>query len=683
MPWQPLRQFRDRSVPKLHNLRRAAAAGLRVPPTWWIRGADASAVTEPPDALGPGPLVIRSGSPTEDQEASSNAGQFLSLIVQYRAEFAESFHRVVASLPRDGRGQPAGAVFVQPLLTPTEAGIAFFDGFYYERTLAAGGNQALTAGQARGDVSRGQLEPGDDWSAWLRRVYAVFGAGRCIDLEFARDDGGYVLLQVRPALFRVVRNQTLSQANHKETFGDLPSPWITSAMIATGRNLTMLIRVMPVVAGWDEQYAVEAAGRALVNVSLWFRLSDHIGMKRRFVIENIGGTGAERPGDRMHWGRLLRSVPRLAWGSCIGLAQILRAAEDLRRVDAIIDGGHGVNGLYQATLDAMALVLQSALAIVGVAGMVIRLRLFFRVPGSARLVTRDMMEEYRRLAALPPEQRAVGLDGWLARHGHRGPAESDLARPRFAELRDVLLRDLLAASAESPPEPPPPGRLTRLARWLTRPLFWIDERREWFRDEWMRRWTRLRARLLEEGKRLAAAGELDAAEDIFLLTGADLQAGTPLRKAVAANRVRQDGVRELDVPLTAMREEIEALAARAEPARPEDAGRRLFPGIALDRAVVEGRAVKAADLPTLLADGGLGPDAILVVPALEPSWAVVFPRVAGVVAEVGGELSHASILLREARKPAVVNCVGIFRHVKTGDRVRVDGIRGLVEIERG
>ena len=68
------------------------------------------------------------------------------------------------------------------------------------------------------------------------------------------------------------------------------------------------------------------------------------------------------------------------------------------------------------------------------------------------------------------------------------------------------------------------------------------------------------------------------------------------------------------------------------------------------------------------------------MPSLEPSWAVVFPRVAGVVAEVGGELSHASILLREARKPAVVNCVGVFREVKTGDRVRLDGTRGLVEI---
>jgi phosphoenolpyruvate-protein kinase (PTS system EI component) len=58
----------------------------------------------------------------------------------------------------------------------------------------------------------------------------------------------------------------------------------------------------------------------------------------------------------------------------------------------------------------------------------------------------------------------------------------------------------------------------------------------------------------------------------------------------------------------------------------------------------------------------------------------VFPRVGGVVAEIGGELSHASILLREAGRPAVVNCAGIFRAVATGDRLRLDGARGIVEI---
>jgi pyruvate,water dikinase len=142
----------------------------------------------------------------------------------------------------------------------------------------------------------------------------------------------------------------------------------------------------------------------------------------------------------------------------------------------------------------------------------------------------------------------------------------------------------------------------------------------------------------------------------------------------------------MTLPLTASRERIEA--ALAETAREEAAreGRAVFPGIALGPKVIEGRALKASDLTALLVEAGrsgssgLGPETILVVEALEPSWAVVFPRVGGVVAEIGGELSHASILLREARLPAIVNCEGIFRAVRAGDRLRLDGARGLVEI---
>jgi pyruvate,water dikinase len=98
-----------------------------------------------------------------------------------------------------------------------------------------------------------------------------------------------------------------------------------------------------------------------------------------------------------------------------------------------------------------------------------------------------------------------------------------------------------------------------------------------------------------------------------------------------------------------------------------------------------GGGERAAALTALLVDaarggGGLGPDAILVVEALEPWWAVVFPRVGGVIAEIGGGLSHASILLREAGKPAIVNCAGIFRDVRTGARLRLDGARALVEV---
>ena len=122
MPWRELARFSDRSVPKLHNLRRAAAAGSRVPATWWLparggRGAERAAPARPP-ARRP-PLIVRSGSPTEDTHATSNAGQLLSLAVQAPAApgaFGDALARVAAALPRDANGRPLGAVFVQPLV---------------------------------------------------------------------------------------------------------------------------------------------------------------------------------------------------------------------------------------------------------------------------------------------------------------------------------------------------------------------------------------------------------------------------------------------------------------------------------------------------------------------------------------------------------------------------------------
>ncbi|MEM7518568.1 MAG: PEP-utilizing enzyme, partial [Planctomycetota bacterium] len=106
--------------------------------------------------------------------------------------------------------------------------------------------------------------------------------------------------------------------------------------------------------------------------------------------------------------------------------------------------------------------------------------------------------------------------------------------------------------------------------------------------------------------------------------------------------------------------------------------RAAFPGIALSPESFVGRVQRSRDLLDLLrkaAEGTveLGPQTVLVVPTLEPSWAVVFGRVGAVVAEMGGELSHASILLREAGKPAIVNCAGIFASLRDGDEVELDG----------
>lgn len=69
---------------------------------------------------------------------------------------------------------------------------------------------------------------------------------------------------------------------------------------------------------------------------------------------------------------------------------------------------------------------------------------------------------------------------------------------------------------------------------------------------------------------------------------------------------------------------------------------------------------------------------VLVVDAIEPSWALLFPRFDAVVSELGGELSHAAILLREAAVPSVINAAGAFRNLVEGELVRVDPTQGEV-----
>jgi rifampicin phosphotransferase len=688
MPWQPLKSFRDASVPKLHNLRRAARAGLRVPPTWWLR-ADAdsrSEVATPPENIGPGSLIIRSGSPSEDQATTSNAGQFLSLPVHDRAGFAAALAQVVASLPRDSRGTPEGVVFVQPLIRGIEAGVVFFDGFYYERTLAAGSNEELTAGKTRGQVARGHLQRDDPWSQWLESIYAVFARdaqSACLDVEFARDGEGMVLFQVRPALFPVHRNETLTLANTRETLGELPSPWAASALAEASQAHPFLAAAQPAIRRWGEALTAELGGRVWMNLSLAFRFADSLGAPRRALMEGLGGDLGSAADERFLWRRILRSLPRLAWTQLLAFKIAWSARRDLRSLDETIAAADDLPSLYRASVTAYQRLITTATVIMCLATEAKRVRRFFHLPGSIRLVTHDLMEEYNRLALIHDSgERERELDAWLARHGHRGPRESDLAQPRFAEMRELLRQDLAAAVLARPASSLPPPGANRLLHWFLRPSFWMDARREWFRDAFMKSCVRLRARILQCGAALAAEKKLAVAADVFWLRGSDLDGNVPLREVVAAAKARQAPLRDIGFPVMASRDEVEAILAKTQTTLLEAKEKRLFAGIALNAAVIEGRVLKAEELTALLAELGsspnlLGPDTILVVPSLEPSWAVVFPRVAGVIVDVGGELSHASILLRECRKPALVNCTGIYHQVRTGDRVRLDGKDGV------
>ncbi len=85
----------------------------------------------------------------------------------------------------------------------------------------------------------------------------------------------------------------------------------------------------------------------------------------------------------------------------------------------------------------------------------------------------------------------------------------------------------------------------------------------------------------------------------------------------------------------------------------------------------------------LLDAGGretLRPGEILVAPFTNPGWAPVMVTAAAMVVDTGGLLSHGSIVAREYGIPTVVNAGGATRVIRPGQRIRVDGARGVVEL---
>ena len=71
---------------------------------------------------------------------------------------------------------------------------------------------------------------------------------------------------------------------------------------------------------------------------------------------------------------------------------------------------------------------------------------------------------------------------------------------------------------------------------------------------------------------------------------------------------------------------------------------------------------------------------ILVCQVTNPTWAPIFQKIAGAVSDIGGSMSHAAIVAREFGLPAVVGTGTATSRIRDGQRIRVDGGRGIVTL---
>lgn len=214
-------------------------------------------------------------------------------------------------------------------------------------------------------------------------------------------------------------------------------------------------------------------------------------------------------------------------------------------------------------------------------------------------------------------------------------------------------------------------------------------------------------KIREFGDLLVAHGVLDAQEDVFHLTryeveqgivdvmtswsnGSATRGGPRFRKMVAERRKAIKIWTETDMPPALgpvpdiiddpaivmlwgiTRENLDIwLSGPADPDGKE------IRGFAASSGVVEGtaRVIKSVQEIGRLQEGD-----ILVCQVTNPTWAPVFQKIAAAVSDIGGSMSHAAIVAREYGLPAVVGTGQATTRIQDGQRIRVDGARGVVTL---
>jgi phosphohistidine swiveling domain-containing protein len=308
------------------------------------------------------------------------------------------------------------------------------------------------------------------------------------------------------------------------------------------------------------------------------------------------------------------------------------------------------------------------------------------------------------MAARLPQPAQAAVDAFLRHYGARGLGEIDLGRPRWREdptpVMQMLLNYLQIEDGEQAPDAvfargadaAEAGicRLAedarrarggwfkaRLVRWAGRRLRALGGLREAPKFWAIRMMGIARAALLTSGQEIATTGRLAAPEDIFFLHLPELKAlaGGEHQDWLTVVRSRQAVyTREQQRPQIPRLLLSDGQAFYSGIASPPPDGANALAGSPVSPGVAEGTVHVVLDPQ----GAKLAPGEILVCPGTDPAWTPLFLVAAGLVTEIGGLMTHGSVVAREYGIPAVVGVSHATTRLKTGQQVRVDGTKGQV-----
>jgi pyruvate,water dikinase len=312
----------------------------------------------------------------------------------------------------------------------------------------------------------------------------------------------------------------------------------------------------------------------------------------------------------------------------------------------------------------------------------------------------DFLDELATRSGGPQARDAI--ETYLDAYGMRCAGEIDITRPRWSEQPATLVPLILGniknfepgagkrrfeqgrLEAEEKEEellarlrdlPDGQGKADEAKQKIDRVRTFIGYR-EYPKYGMVSRYFVYKRALLEEAERLVEANVLREKDDIFFLTFSELH--DVVRTSQADEQLisqRQDAFRSYQA-LTPPRVSTSDGEVIAGTYHRVDVPAGALVGLPVSSGTIEGRARVLLDMAQADLDAG----DILVTAYTDPSWTPAFVAIAALVTEVGGLMTHGAVIAREYGLPAVVGVQQATRLIREGQRIRVNGTDGYVEI---
>ncbi|MBW3111685.1 phosphoenolpyruvate synthase [Bacillus sp. MCCB 382] len=300
------------------------------------------------------------------------------------------------------------------------------------------------------------------------------------------------------------------------------------------------------------------------------------------------------------------------------------------------------------------------------------------------------------------QEAREAIEDFLTRYGMRCSGEIDVSRVRWSEkpttIVPMILRNIEQFEPEESKRKFEQGRQEALEkeRELLERLSSLPDGeqkvnetkrridiirnftgyREYPKYGMIHRYFVYKQAVLKEADRLVEQNILLEKEDIFYLSFEELQDLVKMHESkneLICKRKEEYRFYEKLTPPRVITSDGEIITGEY---KREDLPSDAIPGLAVSSGVIEGRA----RVITNLEDADLEEGDILVTAYTDPSWTPLFVSIKGLVTEVGGLMTHGAVIAREYGLPAVVGVERATERIQDGQRIRVHGTEGYVEL---